>query len=531
MNNQWTVYKSTKGGDVQLISNKNVEGILPVGSYLTVLDKQDTPTYILQIIASDQSEPYNPSPILIDTLAEKTQRMVPDQKCQNIVTAKRVKQLSKRSSNLIGYIPPQQYARKSTQEEINKVFENKKGVPLFPAGVYGNVCETLLDDKDLIYKIFLDDEFYFEQSLVFGKTGSGKTVALKYLIQYFIDVIGGAVLVANVKREDLLTMTEVTTKNIENRDLEWKSLAEIKDKERADFCSGPHGIVNSQLFYPKTAKEYRRSSAVLKQKPQPISLSIENLEPESISGVLLDMGEGAATIDICDFFRYWQDEEQKPGESIKAFRDFLENEYQTNKKIPKKDVNGVIDSQGKIHPSTFSKIIHRLGQVFGFFDVPKTVNLTVENILQKKTLTVIDLYGEELFGAILLQDILQKIQKSKPEFPEVPILIVIDEVHKFYNSQSSVQALESINRFVREGRSSEIGVILASQNPRDIDTSIHNTVMTKIFFNSSRNEVAKYGLTNDYISSESLKKGYAIILSNYIDADLVKFPVAFCGVV
>jgi len=230
MNNQWTVYKSTKGGDVQLISNKNVEGILPVGSYLTVLDKQDTPTYILQIIASDQSEPYNPSPILIDTLAEKTQRMVPDQKCQNIVTAKRVKQLSKRSSNLIGYIPPQQYARKSTQEEINKVFENKKGVPLFPAGVYGNVCETLLDDKDLIYKIFLDDEFYFEQSLVFGKTGSGKTVALKYLIQYFIDVIGGAVLVANVKREDLLTMTEVTTKNIENRDLEWKSLAEIKNE-------------------------------------------------------------------------------------------------------------------------------------------------------------------------------------------------------------------------------------------------------------------------------------------------------------
>ena len=49
---------------------------------------------------------------------------------------------------------------------------------------------------------------FFHQILICGKTGSGKTVASKYLAQFFVEELKkyGAVLAVNVKDIDLLTM-------------------------------------------------------------------------------------------------------------------------------------------------------------------------------------------------------------------------------------------------------------------------------------------------------------------------------------
>ncbi len=49
---------------------------------------------------------------------------------------------------------------------------------------------------------------FFHQMMVCGKTGSGKTVALKYLAQYFTETVEGAVLAVNVKDVDFLRIDQ-----------------------------------------------------------------------------------------------------------------------------------------------------------------------------------------------------------------------------------------------------------------------------------------------------------------------------------
>ena len=88
-------------------------------------------------------------------------------------------------------------------------------------------------------------------------------------------------------------------------------------------------------------------------------------------------------------------------------------------------------------------------------------------------LSVIDLSNKDtiIFGAVLLRHLLSKIYESKAvlgQYGDLPVLIVIDEVHQFYGSSASVQALEELNAIARMGRSERIGVIFASQNPEDL---------------------------------------------------------------
>src|SRR3989338_9501500 len=91
-----------KNGKILLTSKSIVSGILPKGAYLTVEDGETK--FILRVDDSQQLEPYSPSPMIIDMdLSPLTQ----DQKCQNMISAYRVKDLSNREDGLIDYIKPQ----------------------------------------------------------------------------------------------------------------------------------------------------------------------------------------------------------------------------------------------------------------------------------------------------------------------------------------------------------------------------------------------------------------------------------------
>ena len=61
-----------------------------------------------------------------------------------------------------------------------------------------------MDDEKNYITVKMPEELFFHQMMVCGKTGQGKTVALKYLAQYFIEEMGGAVLAVNVKDQDFL---------------------------------------------------------------------------------------------------------------------------------------------------------------------------------------------------------------------------------------------------------------------------------------------------------------------------------------
>ena len=113
----------------------------------------------------------------------------------------------------------------------------------------------------------------------------------------------------------------------------------------------------------------------------------------------------------------------------------------------------------------------------------------------------------------------------------MPVLIVIDEVHHFYKSGASTQALEELNAIARMGRSEKIGVIFASQNPEDLPEGINSIVNTRIFFRSLGHISKKFGMSECGLDSTVLENGYAIFSCYAIPhVKFVKFPMARMGV-
>ena len=129
---------------------------------------------------------------------------------------------------------------------------------------------------------------------------------------------------------------------------------------------------------------------------------------------------------------------------------------------------------------------------------------------------------------------MSKIYESKAvlgKYSDLPVLIVIDEVHHFYGSNASVKALEQLNAIARMGRSEKIGVIFASQNPEDLPTGLKNIVNTRIFFRSLGNVGRKFDLKDFSVELSSLENGFAAILSAALpQARFVKFPIPLLGV-
>ena len=98
-NFNWIVL-SEKKGMVQLVSASNIEnpGLLPMGSFLTIIDKSCS--FIVRVTDSNQTETFSPSPMVVDM---QLGDFPADQKCQNIINAVRIKNISNRKDGLIDF--------------------------------------------------------------------------------------------------------------------------------------------------------------------------------------------------------------------------------------------------------------------------------------------------------------------------------------------------------------------------------------------------------------------------------------------
>ena len=224
-----------KGGAITLVSTADTKGILHQGSYLTVEDGDKK--FIVRVEDTAQINPYNPSPLIVDM---DLCPLIQDQKSQNYIVASRVTEIPDRDDGMSSFIKPQLKARRSNQDEIDAAFGNREGVPVFPATVFSRSVQHLYDDDGRFMQAKLPDEVFFHQMLIAGRTGSGKTVAMKYLAQYFIDTLGGAVIAVNVKEEDMLTMDQAS----ETQDP--KIL-----KEWADLGVQPRGVDTFRVSLPR----------------------------------------------------------------------------------------------------------------------------------------------------------------------------------------------------------------------------------------------------------------------------------------
>lgn len=513
----WIVLGEEKG-KIKLVSKSNVSGLLPKGSYLTI--DQGESKFILRVDNSVQTQPYSPSPLIIDMDLTALKQ---DQKCQNIIYSARIKEINRRKDGLIDFLRPQSIARRSNQEEIDlAISNNENGPKVFPATIYASENQLLTDESGNYISISLSEDMFYHQILICGKTGSGKTVATKSFAQYFVEDLGGCVLAINVKEADFLRMNEASRTINKSLLKEWENLN-----------SSAHGIENFMIYYPASTI-IPRSKKVNMDLCQKITLDVKKIDPESLIGLLEGISDMAAQ-SLPNIFRCWQNTmmEIKNPEDF-TFHGFLDYfNAQDDRVFDTMNVRGEISSI-TLHPGTYQNIQRNLDRATEFFDNKDAKTIDETDILVKGKMSVIDVANKNgiQFGSILLRDLLNKIvnSKSKQEY-EVPILIIIDEVHQFYKNNSATEAIGDLDTICRTGRSMKIGVIFSSQTPEDIPKGLSAVINTKIFFKSDTKTAKKFGINIKNEEMDSLKKGFACCsIFDLTQLKIIKFPLAYAGV-
>lgn len=529
----WIVIAPDKDNKYKLVSKRGNSALLPKGSYLTIIDteNENKPLFVMQVEESEQEYPYSPSPMTVDMGLGKIK---PDLKWQNIISARIVKDLNERKDGKVNVVDVLSEARRSNQNEIDIAmgcidFDGKsnKGPKVFLATIHGNTNQILVDDNSNFLYTSLPGDLFFYQTLVCGKTGSGKTVATKYLAQHFVDN-GGAVLAINVKDVDFLKMDKPSNDLSDDIIEEWKLIGEKARK-----------MDNFKVYYPATTS-IKSTKGVTPSIVQPISLDVSTIEPEALNGILQSISDIAGQY-LPDIFRYWRDEiSQKNGTNNISFGNFVDWFTEINlrdnerNRFPMKFARGDFGT-APLAPGTSSNILRNLNLARSYFDDPNAYKLNGMDILQRGMMSVIDLEDEKSknFGSILLRHLLHQIVELKSSnMSNVPVLIVIDEVHQFYNTDSSKEALGDLDTICRQGRSQEIGVIFSSQNPNDIPKGLSNVINTKIFFKSDSAVAKSYGINISENEIQNLKKGFAVAtIHEMSQLKMLKFPLAFAGVI
>ena len=191
------------------------------------------------------------------------------------------------------------------------------------------------------------------------------------------------------------------------------------------------------------------------------------------------------------------------------------------------------ESEVKLHNATFDSISRKLSSSLLFFDDKDAKTIDYEDILYPGTLSVINVAGENgiQFGSILLRHLLKRIVMAKSQRRnDTPILVVIDEVHQFYNTESSREALGDLDTICRTGRSQKIGVVFASQYQNDIPKGLSSVINTKIFFKSDGISGSLFGISSDEI--QTLETGFAVAnIHNMSQLRIIKFPLSYSGVI
>lgn len=509
-----------KSGLIQLVSKDQVSGMLPKGTFLTIEEGESR--FVLRVEGSVQKEPYSPSPLVVDM---DLSPLMQDRVCKNLITAQRVFSFGTRTDGLIDYIRPQSISRLSNQAEIDAAMGVAgPGPKVFAATVQYEQNQVLKDGSGKPITVSLPTDMFFHQMLICGKTGSGKTVSIKYLSQYFVEQFEGAVLAINVKDVDLLKMDKPSIAQSQGIKTEWAALG-----------NEPHGVENFVVYYPANTT-ISPTRGVTPEVCKRITLDVKRIDPEALTGLMQNISDVGA-MNFPNIFRYWQEQErEKNNPDTFRFLNFVQYFRRAEEDgcmLQTLNTRGE-QSELKLHRGTFDNILRNLDVAVEFFDNEDSSVIDETDILQRGKMSVIDVAGKNgiQFGSIILRDLLHKIVAAKSEQRStIPILIVIDEVHQFYNTGASYEALGDLDTICRTGRSQGIGVIFSSQNPQDIPRGLSSVINTKIFFKSDISQAKSTGVSISVQEMESLKKGYAVAtIHDLSQLRVLKFPLAFAGV-
>lgn len=303
---------------------------------------------------------------------------------------------------------------------------------------------------------------------------------------------------------------------------EWKALGEEA-----------HGTENLTIYTPPTVI-VPPLAGVTDSKCRVVTLRTDTVDPEAITGLLQGITDAAAQ-QLPGIFRYWKQEvapQHEHGDRFTSFVEYFTRQGEAGRGFQVLNPRGE-QTEVTLHRGTFDNIQRNLASAIEFFDNPDAVAVDQTDILVSGKMSVINVAGDKgiKFGSILLRDILRKVVDCKRRQESiVPLLIVIDEVHRFYDTGSSRDALGDLDTICRTGRSSQIGVIFISQSPNDIPSGLSSVINTSLFFKSDSISAKQLGLRLSPEEMETLRPGFAIANIHGVPlVKVVKFPLALGG--
>ena len=167
--------------------------------------------------------------------------------------------------------------------------------------------------------------------------------------------------------------------------------------------------------------------------------------------------------------------------------------------------------------------------------VSSDLDSLLANWLGGSTVTLLDLSGvpsdvlEMIVGALLriVYDALFWGRRRSEGAVERPLLVVMEEAHRYLSSDRSSFATQSVRRIVKEGRKYGIGALLVSQRPAEIDPTILSQCGTLVALRlSNSNDRATVGAAagdafDDLLATlPLLRTGEALLLG-----EAVKLPM------
>jgi len=185
-----------------------------------------------------------------------------------------------------------------------------------------------------------------------------------------------------------------------------------------------------------------------------------------------------------------------------------------------------------IHKSTLENILRQVGSIIdtGFFDIAISTQ-SGEKYLQEPPLELIlDKHFEWFNGYPIIVDLeypLQhsiadpekilsiiafrilnkifewKLQQARGKMESKPVIIIMDEAHRFFPSKSGVEdyvehVSSMIDRIARLGRARKLGIVFSTHSPRDVHDIILQLANTKIILRTDKSHIGLLDLPQEY---------------------------------
>jgi len=285
-------------------------------------------------------------------------------------------------------------------------------------------------------------------------------------------------------------------------------------------------------MYMPANRDYERIKGINVGLCKRITLSVDEIDPESLVGLLQGISDKGA-MSLPGIFRYWRQHKRKINENFSNFVKYFDDSEDGKEFITLNERGD--ESRIKLHSGTYENMRRSLDTTQEFFDNKNSINLGYKDILESGKMSILDFSGDKgpKFGSILLRDLLKKIVNAKDSLlSKVPILIIIDEVHQFYGSDDTKDALSDLDTICRTGRSKKIGIIFASQSLSDIPSGLSSVINTQISFKTDSSTLKNIGVRATQDEMEGLDTGFAFAsIHGLPQLKILKFPLSYSGVV